>query len=229
MLKTQFSNESLLPELAPKTVIAGNATEISYSSISNSLERATCSYTVNNWTTHESLTMSIVNHTCSTTIPGQAAGSIVQYRIEAIDSLRNVLVASGNYTVKMASTLDFELVQEKIRLGENITVNGVLSPVTNASSVRLDVFGVNFNQTVSCKVDSDGSFSASFRPPNSGNYSIIATSPETPVSFRADGPELFFSVAEPPLYIKYSIPIIGVIVAFSVVGSLLYFFKFRER
>ena len=62
----------------------------------------------------------------------------------------------------------------------------------------------------------DGSFGASFKPPNSGNYSITATSPETPVSFRADSPELFFSVAEPPLYIKYSIPIIGVLVALSV-------------
>ncbi len=229
MLKTHFGNESFLPVVAPKTVFAGNATEISYSSISNYLERATCFYTVNNWTTQSSISMSIINHTCSAIIPSQKAGSIVQYKIEAIDYLRNVLETSGNYTVKMASNLDFSLITEKIPLGQNITVSGVLSPVTNTSTVKLLIFGTNYNQTLSCIIMPDGSFGASFKPPNSGNYSITATSPETPVSFRAESPELFFSVAEPPLYIKYSIPIIGVLVAISVIGGLLYFFKFRSR
>ena len=61
--------------------------------------------------------------------------------------MRNVLKTSGNYTVKMASSLDFVIINEKIQLGENITVNGVLSPVTNASAVKLEIFGVNFNKT----------------------------------------------------------------------------------
>jgi hypothetical protein len=229
MLKTHFGNESLLPVVAPKTVFAGNATEIAYSSISNSLERATCFYTVNNWTTQSSISMSIINQTCSAIIPSQKAGSIVQYKIEANDYLRNVLETSGNYTVKMESNLDFSLITDKIPLGQNITVNGVLSPITNTSRVKLQIFGVNYNQTLSCILMPDGSFEASFKPPNSGNYSITATSPETQVSFRADSPELFFSVAEPPLYIKYSIPIIGVLVALSVCGGLLYFFKFRRH
>jgi hypothetical protein len=146
-----------------------------------------------------------------------------------MDYLRNVLETSGNYTVKMASTLDFSLISEKIPLGQNITVNGVLSPITNTSKVKLQIFGVNYNKTLNCVIMPDGSFEASFQPPNSGNYSIAATSPETQVSFRADSVELFFSVAEPPLYIKYSIPIIGVLVALSVCGGLLYFFKFRRR
>ena len=106
--------------------------------------------------------MSIINHTCSAIIPSQKAGSIVQYKIEAIDYLRNVLETSGNYTVKMASNLDFSLYQEKIPLGENITVSGVLSPVTNTSTVKLLIFGVNFNQTLSCILMSDGTFEASF-------------------------------------------------------------------
>ena len=59
--------------------------------------------------------MSIINHTCSAIIPSQKAGSIVQYKIEAIDYLRNVLETSGNYTVKMASNLDFSLITEKIQ------------------------------------------------------------------------------------------------------------------
>jgi len=229
MLKNQFSNESLSQILAPKTAFAGNTTEISYSSISNSLERATCYYTVNNWTTLTSVSMSVINNTCSATIPSQAAGSIVKYKIEALDSLRNVLTTSGNYSVKMASSLDFAITNEKIQLGENITASGFLSPATNVSVVRLDVFGINFNETISCKIEPDGSFEATFRPPHSGNYSITATALETPISFRSDSSGFIFSVAEPPLYIKYSILIIGVIVAVSVVGGLLYYFKFRGR
>ncbi len=129
----------------------------------------------------------------------------------------------------MASNLDFSLISEKIPLGQNITVNGVLSPITNTSKVKLQIFGVNYNQTLSCVLMPDGSFVASFQPPNPGNYSIAATSLETQVSFEANSLELFFSVAEPPLYIKYSIPIIGVLVAVSICGGLLYFFKFRGR
>jgi hypothetical protein len=229
MLKTHFANESISPVVAPKMAFAGNATEISYSSITNNLERATCFYTVNNWTTQNSISMLTVNHTCNATIPGQEAGSIVQYKIEAIDSLRNVLRAFGNYTVKMASSLDFTITNEKIQLGESINASGVLSPITNVSAVRLDIFGVNFNKTMSCKIEPDGSFEATFKPPHSGNYSITATALETPISFRANSPDFIFSVAEPPLYMKYSIPIMGVIVAVSVVGGLLYFFKFRGR
>ena len=136
MLKTHFEDTSILPVVAPKTVFAGNATEITYSSISNSLKSATCFYTVNNWTTQSSISMSIINRTCNAIIPSQKAGSIVQYKIEAIDNLLSVLKASGNYTVKMESTLDFSLIKEKIQLGENITVNGVLTPITNTSTVE---------------------------------------------------------------------------------------------
>jgi hypothetical protein len=227
MLKTHFGNESFLPVVAPKTVLTGNATEIAYASISNSIERATCFYTIDNWTTQSSIIMSIINHTCSAIVPSQKAGTIVQYKIEALDYLRNVLETSGNYTVKTVSNLNFSLLTEKIPLGQNITVSGVLNPVTNTSTVKLLIFGANYNQTLKCIIMPDGSFETSFKPPNSGNYSITATSLETKVSFGAYSSELFFSVAEPPLYVKYSIPLIGVLVALSVCGGLLYFFKFR--
>jgi hypothetical protein len=229
MLKTQFENESISPIVAPKTAIAGNTTEISYSSTSNSLNHATCFYTINNWTTQNKTSMSVVNHTCSTILPKQQAGSIVQYKIEAIDSFQNVLTASGIYTVKMQPSLDVSLIAEEIRFGENISVTGVLSPLINNSTVKLQVLGPNFNQTLDCNINHDGTFEANFKPPKSGNYSIVATSPETPIYFGADSQELCFSVVEPPLYIKYSIEIIGILVALSVCGSLLYYLKLRER
>jgi len=229
MLKTQSANQSMTPIVAPKNVFSGNSTEISYSSPSNSLDRATCFYTINNWTTQKITSMLITNCTCSAIIPSQTAGTIVQYKIEAVDSLCNVLNAAGNFTVKMQASLGVSLVAEKIRLGENISVTGILNPISNTSTVKLQVFGLDYNKTLSCTINPDGSFEASFKPPKSGNYSIVATSPETSVSFGVNGKELSFSVAEPPMYIKYSIQIIGILVALTVCGSLAYFFKLRKR
>jgi hypothetical protein len=128
----------------------------------------------------------------------------------------------------MQSSLGVSLVAEKIRLGENISVTGSLNPISNTSTVKLQVFGLDYNKTLSCSINPDGSFEASFKPPKSGNYSIVANSPETSVSFGVNGKELSFSVAEPPMYIKYSIQIIGILVALTVCGSLVYFFKLRK-
>jgi hypothetical protein len=129
----------------------------------------------------------------------------------------------------MLSTLNSSLIKETIQLGENITVSSILNPITNTSKVELQIYGVNFNRTLNCILTPEGTFQASFQPPNSGNYSITASSPETSFSFGVTGPELFFSVTEPPLYIKYFIPIIGMLVALSVSGGLVYFFKLRTR
>ena len=229
LLKTQFGNETLSPDIAPKVAFAGNTTTLSFSSITNILEKATCFYSTNNWTTQETSSMTIINQTCSVTLPSQLPGSVVQYRIEAQDSLNSFLKTSGNYTVKSASTLNVQLETDQIRLGENVTVNGLASPITNTSMVKLEILGSGYNNTLTAIPSKNGSFAASFKPPNSGNYSIFASMPESPASFAAYGQELLFYVAEPPLYVKYWIPILGAVVAFSVFGALLYFFRFRGR
>ena len=75
--------------------------------------------------------MDISNQTCNATIPGQPAGTLVQYQINATDILENGLYASGNFTVKEPLTLNITAVKNKIRLGENITINGILTPNYN--------------------------------------------------------------------------------------------------
>ena len=95
--------------------------------------------------------MEVSNQTCNATIPGQIAGSLVQYKIEAVDVLKNKLEAAGNYTVKEPSTLNITAVEEKIRLGENITIAGVLTPNDNYSRVEVQFSSINSTQTVNCK------------------------------------------------------------------------------
>jgi len=122
-------NASLIPLATIQSrVYPGTPTELTYTSNGTKLETAQMSYTTNNWTSTSTLNMNISNQTCNATIPGQPAGTLVQYQINATDILENGLFASGNYTVKEPLTLSITVVKNKIRLGENITVSGILTP-----------------------------------------------------------------------------------------------------
>jgi len=173
--------------------------------------------------------MEVSNQTCNATIPGQKAGSLVQYRIEAIDVLKNKLDAAGNYTVKAPLTLNITAVEDKILLGENITIAGVLTPNDNYSRVNVQFSSINSTQTVNCQVNSNGTFVATFQPVSSGLWAVTATSPETQTSYRCDSQELMVTVTEPPIYVKYSLFIIAGLVAALAAGGVVYFLKFREK
>ena len=131
MLKTQFGNTSLTSLVNQTKILPNNPAGISYKSNNASLENAQLSYTTNNWTTVSNIDMAISNQTCNATIPGQKAGSIVQYRIVANDLLQNNITATGNYTVKQQPTLNITAVKDTIVLGENITVTGQVIPSDN--------------------------------------------------------------------------------------------------
>jgi len=229
MLKTHFENASLIPLTIPRRVIPENQTELAFTSNNTNLETAQLSYTTDNWTDTNAVDMEVSNQTCNATIPGQKAGSLVQYKIEAIDILKNSLKASGNYTVKAPSTLNITAVEDKIGLGENITIAGVLTLNDNYSSVEVQFSSANATQTVDCVVSSNGTFVATFKPSSSGLWAVSATSPETQTSYRCDSQELTVTVTEPPIYVKYSLFIIVGIVAAFAVGGVVYFLKFRER
>ncbi len=229
MLKTRSDNASLTPVFLTSRVYPDNPTDISY--ISNKatvLEKAQLSYTSDNWTTTATIPMIVSNQTCNATIPGQKAGTLVQYHINANDILNNNLATKGNYTVKNQMTLNITTVKDVIRLGENLTLMGTLTPKENSSIVKVQLITSNNTQTVDCLVRDDGTFVASFRPDSSGIWAAIATSPESQMSYRCDSQELILTVMEPPIYIKYALFIIAALIAAAVVGGVIYFLKFRE-
>lgn len=229
MLKTHFGNESLVPLLAPKKVFEGNSTELSFVSPVNRIESAVCTYTANNWTTSNSVEMVVNNSTCNVTIPGQVAGSAVEYEIRAIDSNKNILRLKGNYTVKVPLTLQLEAVKEELRFDENVTLTGFLTPRMNFSEVTLQINSFNFNDTFTSPICANGSFTVSYQLPEPGNYSISAIIQETNSTYNANSQELFVQLTEPPLYVKYWMYILVVIVVVSVVSGVVYFLKFRNR
>jgi hypothetical protein len=173
--------------------------------------------------------MDISNQTCNATIPGQDAGSLVQYQIDALDVLENNLTTSGNYTVKEPLTLNITAVKDEIRLGENITVTGVLTPNLYNSTVEVQFNSINTTQTLNCIVSSNGTFAATFRPEASGQWAVTATAPETPTSYGCYSQQLMITVTPPPIYVKYSLFIIMGMVAALAAGGVVYFLKFRGK
>lgn len=227
MMKTQFGNQTLTPLAFPSRVYPDNATEISY--ISNtSLDQAQLTFTTDNWGNATTVSMQLTNQTCNATIPGQEAGSVVQYKINATDFLKNNLVASGNYTVKAPLALNITEVNDKIRMGDNVTITGIVQPSNYTSEVKVQFTNVHSVQVINCTVSDNGSFVASFKPAVEGTWLVSAYSPETQMSYRSDSQELTIVVAPLPFYLKYSLFImIGVAVAIAV-GVAVYFFRFRR-
>jgi hypothetical protein len=229
LLKTQFGNTSMTQVAAPTRVCPDVPAKIAYASNNASLESAQLSYTINNWNSTSTVDMAISNQTCNGTIPGQTAGSIVKYRINAMDILNNNLTATGNYTVKAQPTLNITAVKDPIRQGETLTITGYMTPNDNNSKVKVQFFTSNTTQTVNCTVTQEGNFTASFKPSSAGAWSVSAFAPETPTSWRGDSEPLTVTVNEPPLYVKYSLYIIICLAAVSAVGGAVWFLKFRGR
>jgi hypothetical protein len=228
MLKTNFGN-SLTPLTVPSRVYPSNSTEIKCDSESANLDTAQLSYTTDNWATAATLKMDISNKTCSATIPGQNAGSLVQYQIQALDVLDNSLNSSGNYTVKEPLTLNITSVKNKIQQGGNITINGSLTPSIQDAAVKVQFCSPNSTETVNCTVNDIGNFTATFKPNGSGLWAVIATSPETQTTFRCDSEQLMITVTPPPFYVKYSLFIIIGFVGVIAAGGIVYFLKFRNK
>ncbi len=228
MLKTQFANLTLTPITIPARVYPYQQTEIAYNS-TNTLQTAQLSYTIDNWTSSATLDMAISNQTCNATLPGQNAGSLVQYTVNAVDVLQNNMETSGNYSVKEPSTVNITAVKETVRLGENITINGVLTPNNDNSTVEVRFSSSNSTKLVECALEDNGTFVASFRPSSSGFWAVSASSPETQMFYRSDSQPLTVTVLQPPVYVKYSLFIIAGLVAAFAAGGVVYFLKFRGQ
>jgi len=229
MLKTNFDNLTLTPINNPARIYPNNSTEISYIANGTTLQNATLSYTNDNWTSTNTLDMAISNQTCNATIPGQNAGTVVQYQINATDTLVNTMETTGNYTVKEPLTLYITPSKLKIPQGGNITVNGRLIPSTENSTVNVQFCSTNSTERVNCTVNAVGNFTANFKPGTPGLWVVLATSPETQTTYRCDSEQITITVIPPPFYIKYSPFILFGFVGAIAAGGLVYFLKFRNK
>jgi len=226
LVKTESENACIKPQIIPQKVYPHNDTVIAYNSNSTDLKNGVLQYSINEWRNVTALEMDIVNNrTCTAVIPGQSAGTFVNYRIEAIDVLENVLVAYGNYSVKYPSALNLSSTSETVHLGENITVRGQLTPPDINLPVTVYFTSANESKQIVCYTLENGTFTASFRSETLETWKARAKFSEGNLRYGNVSSEVTIKVEEPPLLVKYGLYIgvgVGII---AVMGSVIYWRK----
>jgi hypothetical protein len=227
LIKTDFNTTVLQPSIVPNRAYANSNVTIAYSSNSTDLESAVLQYSTNNSTSMETMDMEIVgNRTCEAVIPGQAAGTVVNYTVTANDTLEDVLSASGSYPVKDSSTLNFTVATINARLGDNVTIRGYLQPETAGLPVIISFSSPNETEAVTCLTLSDGSFTASFKPTTVGTWIVQAEFDGSAYMYES---ESFMTVqVQESLLTEYSYYIFGGLSAVIALGLLIYVRKLRK-
>jgi hypothetical protein len=229
IIKTEFEDVCLKSSAFPKRVYPNNNTVVAYVSNSTDLKDATLQYSIDSWKNVTTLEMEIVNNrTCRRVIPGQAAGILVSYKVEACDVLENYFVAYGNYSVKDPSQLNVASSHETVHLGDNITVKGHLTPQRENLSITVYFTSANETREVICYTIENGTFTASFKPENLGVWKAIAEFSGDESTYESVSSQLTIKVEEQPLLMKYSLYIGGVVCAIVVIGVVVYVRKSRE-
>jgi hypothetical protein len=229
LVKTEFANTRLLPSIAPSRVYPQNDTLIAYTSNATDLVDATLQYSTNGWRDTTALAMEIAdNRTCRAIIPGQQAGTFVSYRVAANDVLKNVLYASGVYTVKYPSALNISLSQNPVTIGENITVLGHLTPASESLRITVTFSSLNITKSMASFTLENGSFIISYRPEILGTWEVQAFFVEDEFRYESTSPLITGRVDEPSILVKYSVYIGSGVGATITVGIIVYLKKLRQ-
>jgi hypothetical protein len=225
LIKTQFNNSVLTPISAQIKPEAGIPKTITYSLNSTILEKATMTYTIDNWNHSSAIEMKITNNTCSADIPPQKAGSFIQYKIFASDDLKSNIEAANNFTVKNRSALNISIGERTVELGENITVSGVIKSASPDLQVTVRFMSMNETQEIFCTPSTEGVFNASFCPKNKGDWAIQASVNETQTDYGANAMALV-NVYQ-TFYSENSFAIGGT--AIAVVAVIMAFLAIKSR
>jgi hypothetical protein len=222
LVKTGFGNVCLEPVVVPVRVYPDSDVVVAYSSNSTYLESAVLNYTVDGWGNMTVVVMEIVdNRTCRAVVPRQGAGTVVDYRVEAVDVLLNVLVVNGSYSVKTFSSLNVSLAAERVSLGGNITVRGVLAPETGGMPVVVRFECGNVSRERVCYTLENGTFVVDFEPNATGVWGVRVRFDGDDYVYDCASAELSVEVEEVSLVVKYG-PYIGGLGLIVAVGLVVY-------
>lgn len=230
LVKTQFGLAQLKPINPPLRIYPNDNTTLTFASNMSDLKSAAFNYSVNKWVSYTILNMQLINNrTCWATVPGQAAGTVVTYQVQAADVLENILTYRGNYTVKNASQLNLTLKSDAISIGENITIIGRVTPQVENLTVTLVFTSTNgtFEQTV--YTVGNGAILSSFKPTKQGNWQVQAIFEGDNTSYGNSSKSVEFKVNPPSFLSQFSIYIYaGAGAGGMIIAALVYVKKRRE-
>jgi len=204
LVKTEFGQACINLLNPPLRTYPNNETTLTFTSKTTDLVSATLNYSINKWQDSTLLGMQFIgNRTCTATLPGQSAGTTVNYEAKAGDVLENTLVYRGNYTVKHASQLNMTLKAKEIAIGENITLTGQITPPTHNLTISLVFTSANgtFNQAV--YTSENGVFTSSFKPTKEGSWVVQAVFSGNNMIYPCSSESLRFKVGPPSFFSLY--------------------------
>jgi hypothetical protein len=138
------------------------------------LKNVTLDYTANNWIdwTTEELEPSI-NYTFVARIPRQPTGTILKYKVTAVDAAGNSINQESSYLVKNKTSLYVTLSNTVIGGGQSIKVSGFLS--RGLTNVILDFRWQNTHILKTVMTTENGSFSYEYSPDRAGNWTVVVS------------------------------------------------------
>ena len=229
LVKTTFGGV-LSPLTFPQRVTPANVTLIAYATNTTALENATLRYTIDNWKNFKEIGMAVSNMTCNATIPTQEAGSLVQYDVQATDTIKNQLAATGNFTVKYPSAIaNFNATRMIVTLGENITAKGIVCMEATGAPVTVTFISVNSTEPVTCRALANGTFTASLKPETIGTWTLQAAFAGNQTVYPSESRVVMVKVQEPSFLSQNGLFIGGGVGgALAAVGAVVYVKKYRD-
>jgi hypothetical protein len=229
-VKTNFGNSALKLTTPMQRVYPNNETTITTVSNNSYIQQAFLYYSTDSWNTSMISEMLVSNRTCNGTVPEQEAGIIVDYRVEAVDFLDNLMTLNGSYTVKYPTVVNFTLGRETIALGENLSISGFVRPASETVDARVKLIFTASNGSTEeqYRYLQDSNFSASFKPFFLGSWSVQAQFMGDQERYESLSDPVNFVVAEPSFMSKYSMYIYAGVGAVFVVTVVVIMIRRRE-
>jgi hypothetical protein len=221
LVKTEFGSVSLLPVTVPGKVFPDENVTVSYVSNSSNLNNASLEYSTDLWKSVQVVGMEVSGNVCRAVVPGQAAGTLVNYRVEAYDVLENALAVNGSFSVKYDSSFNFSQVATSARLGENFTIVGSLVPEVADVPVTVYISLGNETREIASFTEADGSFKAYFTPDTVGTWVAYAKFNGSSSIYECESSLMMIQVEESMLA-KYQYYIFGALVGVIAAGVAVY-------
>jgi len=185
MVKTDF-NAPQLSVLNPveRAYPTDETTIVAYVSDETKLERVWLTYTGDNWLTSASVDMvEDQNGTYRATIPRQPAGTLVKYKILAVDVSENQAEVQGSFPVKNPTKIEISLSRPICDVDDTVMVNGSISH--GGATVTLNYTCKDTELLRSALADPNGFFNDLYTPPSFGVWTISASWPGNQTCFGA--------------------------------------------
>jgi len=153
----------------------------------------------------------------------------VNYRIVANDVLMNELFAEGNFTVKTLGMLKITAVPEVIHLGENITIQGILTGQNGSVSLTVQLMGSLETTQVDCRTMVNGSFSTTLQPNGTGVWAANAIFDGSTTLFDCVSNQIMVKVEEPTFIAKNGVFVGGGFIGIIAVSGVVFFIRKRRQ